>query len=79
MRCAGRSTLEMATDLLSRQRSESPAEENDVVLWRLEQFQTLGFTEIEAFALSHSDADLGRARLLQKTDCPLDLALRILL
>jgi hypothetical protein len=69
----------MSTDLLSRKRNESPAEESDVLLWRLEQFQTLGFTEIEAFALSHSDADLGRARLLRKTNCPHDLALRILL
>jgi hypothetical protein len=69
----------MSTELAERTRIGDVSEERDVWLWRLEQFQTLGFSELEAVALSGSDADLGQARRLRKTKCPRDLALRILL
>jgi hypothetical protein len=69
----------MSTELLNDTPADSARDEVDVLLWRLEQFQALGFTELEAVALSDSDADLGQARRLRKTRCPRDLALRILL
>jgi hypothetical protein len=69
----------MSTELLHNKPADSVRDEVDVLLWRLEEFQALGFTELEAVALSDSDADLGQARRLRKTRCPRDLALRILL
>jgi hypothetical protein len=48
-------------------------------LWRIDQFERLGFNEAEASALADSDADLGQARHMLATGCPSTLALQILL
>jgi hypothetical protein len=48
-------------------------------LWRIDQFEQLGFSEAEASQLAESDADLGQARHLLATGCSLTLALQILL
>ena len=48
-------------------------------LWRIDQFEQLGFSEAEAPQLAESDADLGQARHLLATGCSLTLALQILL
>jgi hypothetical protein len=69
----------MTTETRSRTVNATTSEETDVLVWRLGEFRALGFSEVEAFALSYSDADLGRARSLRKGQCPPDLALRILL
>jgi hypothetical protein len=68
----------MSTEL-RRSRSNDVPEEVEVLQWRLEQFEVLGFGELDALALSHSDADLAEARRLRKTQCPRHLVLRILL
>ncbi|MGB2953647.1 MAG: hypothetical protein WBB74_09705 [Gaiellaceae bacterium] len=49
------------------------------VLWRIDQFEQLGFSEAEASDLAKSDADLGQARHLLATGCSSTLALQILL
>jgi hypothetical protein len=69
----------MTIDTVSRTANDTKSEEMDVLVWRLREFRALGFSELEASALSHSDADLGRARSLRKAHCPPDVALRILL
>ena len=48
-------------------------------LWRIDQFEELGFSEAEASDLAESDADLGQARHLLATGCSSTLALEILL
>lgn len=48
-------------------------------LWRIDQFEQLGFSEAEASQLAESDADLGQARHLLATGCSLTLALQVLL
>ena len=48
-------------------------------LWRIDQFEQLGFSEAEASDLAESDADLGQARHLLATGCCSTLALQILL
>jgi hypothetical protein len=48
-------------------------------LWRIDQFEGLGFSEAEASDLAESDADLGQARHLLATGCSSTLALEILL
>jgi hypothetical protein len=48
-------------------------------LWRIDQFEQLGFSESEAAELAESDADLGQARHLLVTGCSSTLALQILL
>jgi hypothetical protein len=48
-------------------------------LWRIDQFEQLGFNEAEAAELAESDADLGQARHLLATGCSATLALQILL
>jgi hypothetical protein len=53
-------------------------EEDDVFRWRAEQFRQLGFNELEARGLAASPADLGQARYLLGSGCPLTLALTIL-
>jgi hypothetical protein len=55
------------------------SEDQAVRLWRREQFDQLGFDPVDARLLADSPADLGEARRLRRTGCPLDLALRILL
>ena len=57
---------------------ELEIEDRRVAHWRFDQFSLLGFHEDDAWLLSASDADLGRARSLAAAGCPLDLALRIL-
>jgi hypothetical protein len=53
--------------------------ERERFLWRIDQFEQLGFSEIEASDLAESDADLGQARHLRATGCSPTLALQILL
>ena len=48
-------------------------------LWRIDQFERLGFNVAEASDLADSDADLGQARHLLATGCSSTLALQILL
>jgi len=48
-------------------------------LWRIDQFERLGFNEAEASDLADSEADLGQARHLLATGCSSTLALQILL
>jgi hypothetical protein len=48
-------------------------------LWRIDQFERLGFNEAEASDLADSDADLGQARQLLATGCSSTLAFQILL
>jgi hypothetical protein len=55
------------------------AEEVGVLRWRAEQFRQLGFDEAEARDLAASTADLGQARCLLGSGCPVHLALAILL
>ena len=49
-----------------------------VLFWRIEQFQRLGFTDVDSWALARSDADLGVARSIRRAHCPIELALQIL-
>jgi hypothetical protein len=58
---------------------EVDLEEQIVLLWRREQFSRLGFDTFDARLLAESPADLGDARRLCASGCPLDLAFRILL
>jgi hypothetical protein len=53
--------------------------DHDRLLWRIDQFEQLGFSEAEASDLAESDADLGQARHLLATGCSSTLALQILL
>jgi hypothetical protein len=52
--------------------------EDEVYLWRQNQFRELGFGPQEAVELAVSDADLGQARYLLGAGCAPELALRIL-
>lgn len=54
------------------------SEKEEVFRWRQEQFWQLGLSRDEAAELAASDADLGQARYLLGSGCPLQLALRIL-
>ena len=56
----------------------APAED-EVVLWRYEQFRELGFSDPDATQLAISRADLGQARYVLGSGCPPKLALQILL
>jgi hypothetical protein len=58
---------------------EVDLEEQMVLLWRREQFSRLGFDAFDARLLAESDADLGEARRLFASGCPLHLAFRILI
>jgi hypothetical protein len=53
--------------------------EHERFLWRIDQFEQLGFSEAKASDLAESDADLGQARHLLATGCSSTLALEILL
>jgi hypothetical protein len=53
--------------------------DHERLLWRIEQFEQLGFSETEASELAESDADLEQARHLLATGCSSTLALQILL
>ena len=67
----------MSAEILEQ--SAAPDSAEDVLFWRVEQFSALGYPANEAWALAESCADLGQARTLRHSGCPLDLALRILL
>ena len=53
-------------------------EEASVLRWRREQFGKLGFDPVDSRLLAESPADLGQARRLSVSGCPLDVAFRIL-
>jgi hypothetical protein len=54
-------------------------EEQEVLLWRVEQFQALGYATDVAWLLAQSSADLGQARAMAKAGCPPELGARILI
>jgi len=56
-----------------------PAEEPAVRSWRRAQFLALGFTPKEAEALTEAPVDLGLARNLVASGCPLETVRRIVL
>ena len=63
--------------------SEAPAlssndAQDEVALWRDEQFRELGFSRRQAAELALSEADLGQARYLIRTGCAPEVALSIL-
>ena len=65
--------------LASEESPLGPADEQDeVFLWRHEQFRQLGLSERDASELAASDADLGQARYLVGCGCSLQVALKIL-
>jgi hypothetical protein len=53
--------------------------DDEVLLWRYQQFRHLGFGESDATQLADSRADLGQARYVLGSGCPPKLALQILL
>ena len=53
-------------------------EAHAVQLWRREQFGSLGFDSVISRLLAESPADLGLARRLRRSGCPVALAFRIL-
>jgi hypothetical protein len=53
-------------------------EEDEVYIWRHEQFRELGFNRLDASELAVSEADLGQARYLLASGCSPELAVRIL-
>jgi hypothetical protein len=57
----------------------SPADDDEVFHWRLEQFRQLGLSDLQAAELAASGADLGQARYLLGSGCSPQLALQILL
>ena len=56
-----------------------PGSDDEVLLWRYEQFRRLGFDESDATQLAASRADLGQARYVLGHGCPPKLARQILL
>ena len=68
----------MTNVLVERPLEAVETEEQVVLAWRREQFGRLGFDPVDARLLAESPADLGHARRLRRTGCPLDLAFRIL-
>jgi hypothetical protein len=68
----------MASVLIERELEAVEAEELTVLRWRREQFGSLGFELVESRLLAESPADLGQARRLCASACPLDVAYRIL-
>jgi hypothetical protein len=63
----------------SEQSEVQDLERDRVARWRSDQFRALGFSKDEAAVLVASDADLHLTRSLIASDCPRDLALRIVL
>lgn len=68
----------MASGAIAISMVELQDEDRDIVLWRVDQFRRLGFGDDEAWELALSDADLGQARGLGRSGCPIDLAFAIL-
>ena len=54
-------------------------EERRVLLWRLDQFCSLGFGFSTSVVMADAHVDLGEARRLMAAGCPPDTASRILL
>ena len=54
-------------------------EERQILLWRVIQFSQLGFDYSDAIVLAEARVDLGVARQLIASGCPLRTASRILL
>jgi hypothetical protein len=48
-----------------------------VAVWRLDQFLALGFSDVDAWDLAASGADLHLIRSLIASHCPHELAMRI--
>jgi tRNA(His) 5'-end guanylyltransferase len=68
------------TTFAEQQPTELIASEEELVSkWRLDQFLTLGFSDENACLLAESDVDLNRARSLVAAECPLTVALQILI
>ncbi len=60
---------------------EPPAVDSEELIvqsWRREQFERLGFDAVIARVLAESTTDLGLARRLRASGCPVALAFRIL-
>jgi hypothetical protein len=71
---------ETMTTFAEQQPTELIASEEELVSkWRLDQFLTLGFSDENACLLAESDVDLNRARSLVAAECPLTVALQILI
>ena len=71
--------LERELELLGCDELDGMDEElQRLLLWRVLQFQELGFDLRGAIGLADSAADLGQARRLTATGCPLELAHEIL-
>lgn len=54
------------------------SEEDQIELWKTQQFSEMGFTGIQTANLLSWNTDLGKARELIAKGCPHDLALLIL-
>ena len=68
----------MTSILIDEQLDAVNPEEQIVQRWRCEQFARLGFDTVIARLLAESPADLGLARQLRSTGCPVATAFRIL-
>ena len=68
----------MANVLIERELEAVESEEQAVPRWPREQFGRLGFDPVDSRLLAESPADLGQARRLCVSGCPLDVAYRIL-
>jgi len=66
------------TGISIEERSDADSEALTVQSWRREQFGRLGFDPALARVLAASAADLGLARRLRASGCPVALAFRIL-
>ena len=61
------------------QPAAADSDEDAVLTWRFEQLCALGFDDVEAVLLAHSELDLHRIRTLVAAGCPLQLAAKIAL
>src|SRR3954447_3103357 len=68
----------MTSILIEETLDELDSEELAVRSWRRDQFGRLGFDSVIARLLAESPADLGLARRLRRSGCPVALAFRIL-
>ncbi len=73
-------TLEMELELLGLDElGLYSEEERRVLLWRMLQFNSLGFDYATSVVMADSPIDLGQARRLASAGCPPETASRILL
>jgi hypothetical protein len=66
------------TSILIEEAPNLDAEEHMVQTWRRDQFGRLGFDPVISRLLADSPADLGLARRLRNSGCPVATAFRIL-